>query len=655
MPTPFDRDRRATPFDRPRAQPAPIPDPIIPPTGDRRREPIRMGLTGQAVQGATLGFSDEVAGLAAIVGDLLGSAITGQPAPTAAESFASGRDIARADLAQTQAERPIASTIAQIVGGLGSLRPAVAPIPGSTRVGLQGVGRVPQSTIARVGAPIAAGTGAGALAGFGVGEGGAEERLSEAGAGALLGGGIGGAIPVGGLLFRVSRGITGLQNPRSEAERLILRALRRDRTTVDQLRAGISDARATGQPVALADVGGPSVQRLGRAARSVPGEGSSMIDEFLDVRQLEQGERITNEIRRVISGEDATSAIERIGLQRSNQARPLYEEAFAAPPIERARLGDLPNRPRFRQGYDAARRMLANEGVDIPPLADELPDAFDTRTLDYVKEGIDELLDAQPVSPLTGRPTGREARRLMQFKTELVGAIDSVNPAYRQARSVFADHSGMLDALEDGRRFMRGDEELVERQFRDLSAAEQDAFRIGVGQETRNIVANVSDTADARRRIFGTRGRRQRLRFILGDDGFREFEAFMANEEAMFRTRSFTMGGSQTVDKALEAAEGAEVVDFAARVMGAIRQGGLTAGAAEVARTAGRRGGGLNEETAAQIARMLFSDDQALNAATARALSQASQARAGVGADPTLNRLIAATAALGGVGAGQNR
>lgn len=126
------------------------------------------------------------------------------------------------------------------------------------------------------------------------------------------------------------------------------------------------------------------------------------------------------------------------GAARDATADQLYANARAnglAPLSARqqALVGDLMERPAVRDALAQARRLAANEGLD---LADP---AGSVAGLDYVRRALaDQVTNA----------TGNERRILTALQERLTGVMDRISPDLRAARETFAGMSRPLNQMD---------------------------------------------------------------------------------------------------------------------------------------------------------------------------------------------------------------
>ena len=280
---------------------------------------------------------------------------------------------------------------------------------------------------------------------------------------------------------------------------------------------------------------------------------------------------------------DRQSIIDAIAAEQRGAVRGGADDALAREMADMDRM--LPEYERLR--------------ADLPPReSSPFPGDIETDTeigvdaLDYLTRGLSD----------TG-PRGSNENRIA---TALARQIDERVPALRAARQQYASDSSMMDALDAGRAFMRGDTEGVGRALGAMSGAEQDLYRLGAARELRGKFAKVRDQNDIAR-FFENPDMRDRLKEVFPDRGsFEKFMAAVDEESAMNLTRNKVTAGSQTAERlADDSGLAGDLVATGADLAG----GG---GAASLMRAGGRIAGQLNdrfsqrmtEQTGAALARL---------------------------------------------------
>jgi hypothetical protein len=606
-------------------------------------------LVRQAAQGVTLDYADEISAGISTLGGLVGDY-------GAALGEERGRD------ETFREENPVAATTAQIAGGIGGAV-AAAPAVGAA-LGTRALANVPRWLQA-----AGIGAGAGAAAGFGQGEGGVENRLESAAYGSGLGLGAGLVFPVvlnalakhgkaavQPLIQRFSNAPAGMTI--TPAIRQILVRLERDQMTPDQ---AIEQLRRLGPEAGIADVGGENMLSLARGvAQRVPGREAA--GTFYSERNVGTGQRVLNDLLDGLTGGDPRfhQRIEALSAQRAADARPLYDQAYKADIEISPRLRSLLDRPAIGQAFDLARDIARNEGVELPevfitrqlPNGDvdiQLREVPDMQTWDYIKRGLDDVIDASRDS-ITGR-LDNAGRAVDSIRRTLLNELDSMNPVYAKARAAWSGPSQVMDAMAEGRKFVRGEADEVAANWAKVPEADREFYRLGAAQELKAMIEAVPDGRDLFNRLWGNEAMRRRLTTIFGDqDALARFAQTVKAEHTMRQNANVAAprAGSQTTPRLIDDAT------LAQDAMGAATESGnalmallnLQFGTAvgRAASFVGRRvtdPARSNDRAASELAPVLFSNNQMQNEALLRSLEQS-----------RLNRLMSpsftAGAAVGG-------
>jgi hypothetical protein len=146
----------------------------------------------------------------------------------------------------------------------------------------------------------------------------------------------------------------------------------------------------------------------------------------------------------------------------------------------------------------------------------------------------------------TGKLT-EEGRAVDKFRVGLRDELKRLNPDYATALQAWAGPTAMIDAMRAGRRFALGDAEETLANFRRLTPAEQEFYRLGVARELRTAIERPAGNIDVVRRIWGSPDARNRLRGLFPSDAeFRRFARAMELEQLTTRRTRTVTGGSPT-------------------------------------------------------------------------------------------------------------
>jgi len=534
-----------------------------------------LGAVRQAARGATFGFGDEIAaGVGATAAAALGRPGTWSENYDAALAHNRERDKA------FEAQHPYLSLGAQVAGAVAN--------PVSR---LSAAGSLP----ARVGMNSLINAGLGGVAGFGEGEGGFHNRMGSAGTGAAGGALIGAVVPAVGALAsagaRKAAPLLGLNVAETDAKRTLVEALRNAGSTVDDVKMRLDPV--TGQPMALADVGGENVLGLAQYVGRKPGAGMSAARDFVEQRGgLNQSARLEAEIKRAINAQDFTAERDALLKSRSTAAAPLYEKAFSTvvPKQDQAdavmrfvkdpigqealqkgmrilelehlaagtkfdpkaygvmREGATAAQPTMRPAVGMPGTMPASPGVQVPLPApppsgggkwvlepDKVPNL---RLFDAVKRGYDEIVEGfrNDYGKLQLDQYGRAVNNARAVYT---GTLRQMFPEYGDALNAWAGPSKGLDAMNLGARVLRGDADETSKAIAQLSPSEKDMFRIGVARALTDKVQTAGDTRDMTklRQLWGSQSVRERVAAAFDDPKeFQKFGDFMDREMNMALT-----------------------------------------------------------------------------------------------------------------------
>lgn len=564
------------------------------------------GAIDQALQGATFGFSDELIGGARAAMESGVNLVRGQDA-NFGENYTKARDYERQRLKDFEAEHPVVATASNIAGGLAGAAPAAAAVKGAGLLG--GIAR---------GAGI--GAGYGALGGIGAGEGGVEDHINSALSGAVIGGGVGAALPVAGAVAgkaaELGRNLIGRNNPRDVALDTLNRGLQRDQVTPEQVMERLN---STEKPMSIMDVAGDNMYRQARLAETTPGPGSNLVKDFLHERQFGQVDRAAQDVEKKIGkGDNFYLSLDELNSVRKEAAAPLYEKAYSKPFVWNDKIETLLNRPATRKAMGRAYNIAEEEGRDPRGLGLNLDSdgnvkidktAASMQTLDYVKRGLDDVLESHR-DAVTGKLKADEGvRAIVGTHKEFVKTIDNLNPDYAEARKAWGGPSETMEAMWLGRKFAKGDPEAVIDRFRKMSDGNKDAFRIGVARELAGNLQSTRDGANSINRIFGSQGQRNRLRPIFdSEDEFKAFQTAMDEEQRMSRTRNEVLANSKTLRNTVDANDASGLMGQA---MMDATTGGLTGMAMGIARRALNKASiGMSEKPAAELASMIATSDR---------------------------------------------
>jgi len=515
---------------------------------------------GQYLQGATLNFSDELVGtLNSVFGKKPG--VISKAAKEAGYGEISPREagvgLERLALEQRASEKPLRSIGEQVVGGA---------IPFIASKGLTLPLSLPKAAIQ--------GLKTGAIGGFGAGEGGAEQQLTSTAIG-----GAAGAVAAPALQF-AARGAKGFVQPMLKSmfaepevtglragRNLVKEALKSDVGSVDEAINLV--LQNSGKPYTLADIG-PNTRAYLDAVSLIPSPAKQTAKKFLEQRDKGLSARLTSDLQSAF-GTTASFFDEFNALKtaRTDLGKKMYANAFKKQVPVNRELTDLLGRPSMQQAYTRGIDIAQEKGIKVPNVSvnaqgqlvtadNKLVPAVDTEFLHFVKMGLDDLVYTGK-TPTSGIGS-TQLNSIKDTRAKFLNYIDKNNSSYKSARNYWADDTATMDAMQEGRKFLKANPDQLKADIKNMSTSEKEAFRLGAmsdliervgGQSTDTVVPMTSNVA---RNILKDPKRVALIKATFPDNelGKNKFNQFIKNfqtEMEMKATSGQVLAGSQTASR----------------------------------------------------------------------------------------------------------
>lgn len=584
-------------------------------------QPVEKQRGRAFAQGVTLGFADELE--AAIRNPLsaLGSAL----GLSEGKSYKENLDTIRKKLESYRVANPIEALAAEMAGA------GVTTVGAGLMTGGFGGAGTAAATSARL-APLAAraaavGAGEGAIAGFGAGEGGFTERAKSAATGAAIGGTVGAAAPIAvqqvgkyGRQVLDALGVGGQKRALTVAERKLVEAMERDGLTPEQAAQRLQEAQSMGiEDITIADLG-ESLRGAGWRAQAVPNaRRQDVVEQFVE-RGQRQAEQITERASDVagVSGPTGIDYLDNLAAKVQAQAEPAYKKAYEIE-LDARPFASMAKSDVVQEAYQKALRIadidpdidMTNMPRDLSKfLGEEMSGGayvgMPTELAHDIKKGLDILIENQ-IDPVTNKMT-KEGAVLTKLKNRWNDTIASQNDAYRAANMQYADSARLRDAYQSGFDFTKLPEKELVKRVGKMTPPEKEALRVGLISQVEELASKTGDSTDFVKTIFGTPRKRAALRLTFDNtQQFEQFEKFMKIQAEKMRTTRKVMGGSETAER-LMAKEDAAIDPQAIFGIGSQLMSGNIPGAASMAGSrAASRLSGINEKSAEELSRMLFS------------------------------------------------
>lgn len=547
-----------------------------------------------AGQGATFGFGDEI-----VAG--VGAALSPMTYDDALKAVRGELEAAREIRPKTTMGAEIGSGVLSALGGLGVAAKAAPTLAGKAAVGA-GVGAAE-----------------GGLYGFGSGEGGFQNRATEAGKTAAIGGLVGGAAPA--LIAGVKGVGSAIANPIASALNIpsnvrasaaIEKMMGRAGMTADDANNAIARAGAEGQPdFLLADALGNAGQRgLSGVARQ-PGDARQMIAETLMKRQDGQGNRISTFIADALDAPNTAKARGAdLTADMRKTAKASYDAAAAgAAPVDVrpavATLTDTIDQmsgsgmtpPRIVAEFDKLRGKLAGQTAKGEPTT--LSDYNSVLALwREVKDDIDKAFRAGD---------GSLGEALKPVRDQLEAALSEASDGFKTANAKYRADKAVIGALDEGAaaaspRVRAAD--TVDRVAK-LTPEQRAAFAGGYADPVLGRVESAAPGVNKARPLLNEKTKAE-LGVLAKDPALLERQ--LARENTMFETNVAALGGSKTADNL---ADIADTSAMSASVIGNVVSGRWGAAAGQLADKLMAGATGTNPATREIIAKALLSRNPA--------------------------------------------
>jgi hypothetical protein len=361
------------------------------------------------------------------------------------------------------------------------------------------------------------------------------------------------------------------QTVEQRANEKVLEAMARDEIDPIQARTMMEKDRAMGVTSTLMDVT-PSTKSLGEAVVTIPGSGRKILGQALEDR-LEGGRDVVGQrvVKDLAKGRDYVASEDSLlGKLRAN-ANNLYDAAYAHGSVDDPRLMKVLDDDTFKKAFKEAQNIAGKEAraaelrgedaskfilkdiynVDAEGNIASITKVPDVRTLDYIKRGIDAIID----KGYKGEGMSKaEANALKDLRKAYIGVIDENVPEYAAARAKYAGDMEVLDALRLGREDYMSPKTLPEQAKKivsGMSEAERDALRTGATQSILSKIMESPQQINAAQRVIGAPATRKRLEALFDNpQEYDIFEAALKREAELFRNAQDIARGSRTQPKA---------------------------------------------------------------------------------------------------------
>lgn len=171
----------------------------------------------------------------------------------------------------------------------------------------------------------------------------------------------------------------------------------------------------------------------------------------------------------------------------------------------------------------------------------------DMRILNYAKQLMDD-----DIQRLTNQGHNNQARILAEKRAAFIEKIDNANPEYKKARNFFERGKRAEEALQEGKKALRGERSNLEYDFNRLTPEEKEFYRKGVGNALEEMSNMQASGGNAAHKVFGEETLRRLKQ--LGIKDIDKLEKFARAESKASSNIQRLLQGSPTAEREMQAA-----------------------------------------------------------------------------------------------------
>ena len=513
-------------------------------TGRGLSKGTRLVMT--ALQGPTLGFADELAGL---FGG--GTALVQGQSPS--KGYQQARDVYRSGVESYKEEQPIGGAVAQ----------GVASLP----LGMINLGRNIAPNVGPVMRSVASGLGFGVVGGAGEAKE-LEDIPQEAATSGATSAVLGGATELGMKAVRPAKQIisaqTGRMIPESFKEmvggssvdiarRRVAQAMLRDGVTPDQVTARMSKL---GDDAILAESSGYNTRDLLDTMATLTGRTKNYTEDLIRTRQAQRGGKLAQAAQAQLSpsGSRLADTVESLITKRDVEATPLYDQLKTVTITLDDDLKQILDASKKLGAFSRAEKIAT--GLREPFSLKDVNKATDVQMtdLDKVKRGLDDLINSKTATNERGE-VNEFGRSIIQLKRDLLKRLDDMTvdsetgkSLYASARNAYAGPSALISAAELGRTVINKPAATIRSLIKDMSESELESFRVGAYEGLRDLAGTQSGQTRLLN-MWKEPSTQERLKEVFPSErAYREFASSVAAEARKKEIQSVGRG-SQTAGR----------------------------------------------------------------------------------------------------------
>jgi hypothetical protein len=390
------------------------------------------------------------------------------------------------------------------------------------------------------------------------------------------------ALPRG--IKALSRGVTAVAQPlvdRFDPEGAVARTLAKriqqqnpGMSLDDAIKATEQRMQELGPDAVLADAG-DATRGLADVMVQTPGESRTLARKTLGNRDASEGSRMVKSVKENVSDADFYDA-KAANKASKTASGPHYEQAYAenqnvtSPGLQML----VEQEPLIRQGMARGLKIQRIEAstarepfkqdqfgvvADFNEAGDPIIKQINTTPLRLwhaTRKGLDGMLEGyrdKTTGKLVLDDVGVAIKDLRASLDEEVKRLTGGPEGnFAKGDAAYADAAKLDNAMQRGRNFVSGDEEMTSQVFKAMPAAEQDAYRAGVAREMQGMIRKNGSTPASIRAALKDTGISDKLKTILPTET--QYNKFISDlqREGTFKETNRIRYGSQTFGRGAE-------------------------------------------------------------------------------------------------------
>lgn len=222
--------------------------------------------------------------------------------------------------------------------------------------------------------------------------------------------------------------------------------------------------------------------------------------------------------------------------------RDALDERLGRDGIDISRMSNADVARYLRDADDAeamAMAQMSGEGLGAPQV-DLVPgETLSMQSMDYIKRGLDDVLDGYRDSTTGKLNLDTEGRAIQGIQRQLRDELVRVNPAYGQALSAYSDNIRLRRAADIGEKFMTMEADQFAGIVRGFNPAELEVARAAARRAIERAAGAQGSAATTMTRLSGRGEQAARNMALLGEDAGRLSAGMRAERQVLNNAREF--------------------------------------------------------------------------------------------------------------------